>query len=480
MQQGFLGFFIPPSITRPSQLVLARIIVFSAMLSFLIALYSGIKWGRLGNDALATGSLILGVGMLLVLGLMRSGRLGMELIGNITLLFTYSYGLQLVYQLGGLQSPHIYWPAVLIVIAYLLVSPRSGVFWAVISAVFMVWLIRLDRSGAELPVFELSAREQMINTYSGFLLPLLTVWVAQWFNARQRNLALDEAAQSIEEALSSSQQVAAKEQQLEALVAEVRLSAADLSQMAGQLEQTLAGVRQRCEAIDADSSQQAETMQLLDQSVEQVLNQLAQSATQMQQLNRQTGDSSRQIQQCASQMNEAEASMQAIRQSNQRIDESMQMISAIAQQTNLLALNAAIEAARAGEQGRGFAVVADEVRNLSQRSNQTADTVQQVLGESHATVATGVTQVASAGAALQANAEVTRTLAEAIAGQQQELDMAHGQLIDVREFSAQQRAATQRQHQASGELLSAQQELSQLGERLAQLSRQLHQRIAGQ
>ncbi|WP_421171063.1 methyl-accepting chemotaxis protein [Aeromonas dhakensis] len=93
----------------------------------------------------------------------------------------------------------------------------------------------------------------------------------------------------------------------------------------------------------------------------------------------QVGQSQRSITGLADEVADASQIINELDAHAQKISGILATISGIAEQTNLLALNAAIEAARAGEQGRGFAVVADEVRVLSRRTHDSTDEIQQMI-----------------------------------------------------------------------------------------------------
>ncbi|MBV7487618.1 methyl-accepting chemotaxis protein [Pseudomonas sp. PDM30] len=103
------------------------------------------------------------------------------------------------------------------------------------------------------------------------------------------------------------------------------------------------------------------------------------------------------IEQLADSATSASSSIESLSAEIQNIGTVLSVIKSVAEQTNLLALNAAIEAARAGEQGRGFAVVADEVRALAKRTQQSTEEIERLVSALRSAAQSSVRQIQSSG-----------------------------------------------------------------------------------
>lgn len=128
------------------------------------------------------------------------------------------------------------------------------------------------------------------------------------------------------------------------------------------------------------------------------------------------GQSVERVQQLAGVVSHASEVIQHLASESKQIVTVLDVIRGIAEQTNLLALNAAIEAARAGEQGRGFAVVADEVRTLASRTQQSTEDIQRMVAGLEAGVSEAVSAIDSGTRQVDSVVEASGSITRALAG----------------------------------------------------------------
>lgn len=162
-------------------------------------------------------------------------------------------------------------------------------------------------------------------------------------------------------------------------VTHISTSAEKLSAMS---EQTSAGVRQQKVEVD----QVATAMHEMASTVQEVARNTTDASAAATLADQQARHGSAVVKQATAQITELSlaiedlgGAMNVLSQDSEQIGKVIDVIKAVAEQTNLLALNAAIEAARAGEQGRGFAVVADEVRSLAQRTQDSTKEIEALI-----------------------------------------------------------------------------------------------------
>ena len=173
-------------------------------------------------------------------------------------------------------------------------------------------------------------------------------------------------------------------------VSQVELQAGQVETVSARSNQAVSGQRMQIEQVATAMNQMSSTAQEVARSA-------AAAVSSAHSVNDETVNGRGLVQsqqgsiaRLASEIDQSVRVINQLATDSQSISSVLEVIKSIAEQTNLLALNAAIEAARAGEQGRGFAVVADEVRTLARRTQHSTEEIEQMISRLHSGVAAAV------------------------------------------------------------------------------------------
>ncbi len=247
---------------------------------------------------------------------------------------------------------------------------------------------------------------------------------------------------------------------------------------AEQLAETGAMIRANADAVSSQSDQAhqridqiATAMNEMSATAQDVAHHAASVASQVDETTSQTRQADNQINQAVTSMNRLTDQIRSsaktvadLAQSGQRVGDVMRVIREIADQTNLLALNAAIEAARAGEAGRGFAVVADEVRNLAAKTQASTVEIDEII----ANIQSGSRDATEY---MQASEVVAKESSDSV-------DAVRQTLADITQRMASVNDATTQVATAAEEQTSVSEDINRNVTEVAEISEAMHQAAA--
>jgi len=252
------------------------------------------------------------------------------------------------------------------------------------------------------------------------------------------------------------------------------------SNLAASSQQISAGTEQIAggSQMQADSAGNAvEMMEEMAGAIRTVARSAEEAAHSAEEASSQARRGSEVIHQTVQGMKEISVKMDQLSIQSQKIGDIVEVIDEIAEQTNLLALNAAIEAARAGEAGKGFAVVADEVRKLAERSGKATKEIAALIGSMQENTvlavqaaSSGNEKVGNAGMAFQEIVAAVQTSSGKVVEIAAASEQQNAQVDEVRQAVSQIAAVTQETSASTQETASTAQELARMAELLNELT----------